>query len=78
MPKQITKEQKAELELKLANAKSMIDDMDKDFNQSFANAGIAKKAQLLGLKVVLVPFVLAARNLLKYAAKKVPELEVKD
>ena len=43
MPKQITKEQKAELELKLANAKSMIDDMDKDFNQSFANAGIAKK-----------------------------------
>ena len=46
MPKQITKEQKAELELELANAKSMIDDMDKDFNQSFANAGIVKKSSV--------------------------------
>lgn len=44
MPKQMTKEQKAELERKVADANSMIDDMDKDFNQSFANAGIAKKS----------------------------------
>ena len=78
MPKPITSEKKAELEHKLADAKSAIDDIEKDFNQSFANASIAKKAQLLGLKVVLAPFILAARNLLKYAIKKVPELEVKD